>query len=230
MSDAALESTIQVYSLGVVSYQEGLSLQEKFHTACVEESHGGVCLSCQHTPVLTLGKNAEDRYITATTPALKAAGIEVVPTERGGQVTAHEPGQLVIYPILPLTRYCLSPKRYVCLLEETIIRLLADYGIKAQRDKEHPGVWVGSEKVCALGIRIKDRVSMHGLALNVNNDLSTFRVIVPCGIQDRGVTSLKKLLGRDLDLSEVEGRLLHHLMEALGFSWKSMSPNGLLAN
>lgn len=230
MSDAAVDAAIQVFSLGILPYREGLALQERLHAECIQELHEGVCLTCQHTPVLTLGKNAENQNITASEVFLQQAGIDVVATERGGQVTAHEPGQLVVYPILPLSRYRLSPRRYVWLLEEAVIRLLAEYGVQAHRDAEYPGVWAGAEKVCALGIRIKERVSMHGLALNVQNDLTTFRTIVPCGIQGRGVTTMERLLDKRLDLTKVEADLVRHLMETLGFPWKSMSPNGLLAN
>src|SRR5690606_6881098 len=131
-----------------------------------------------------------------------------VKTERGGQITAHEPGQLVLYPILPLAQWGISARRYVNTLEQAVIQLLADYGVEARRDTEHPGVWVEANKICALGIRIKQRVSMHGLALNVTNALDIFSSIVPCGIHGRGVTSLNHVVGKTVILSDVMSQLL----------------------
>jgi len=122
---------------------------------------------------------------------------------------------MVVYPIIRLSSYRLSPKRYVAGLEEAVIRLLAGYGIEAQRDPEFPGVWVGREKICAVGIRIKQRVAMHGIALNVSNDLTLFSQIVPCGISGRGVTSMGRLLKCSIDLDSLRRKFAEEFLALL---------------
>jgi lipoate-protein ligase B len=136
--------------------------------------------------------------------------------DRGGEVTAHEPGQLVVYPILKLADHGLAPKSYVALLERAVIATLARFGVTATIDAERPGVWVGFNKICAVGVRVKERATLHGIALNVSNDLSTFREIVACGLQGRGVTTLGRVLRRDVTVPEIAEALLAELAPSLG--------------
>ena len=142
-------------------------------------------------------------------------GYEVFPTGRGGDVTFHGPGQLVAYPIVDLKPDRVDVRRYVQDLEETMIRICADYGLVASRVQGLNGAWIEDRKVGAVGVRISRWVTMHGFALNVSTDLSLFSAIVPCGIQDRGVTSLSRELGRNVDLAEVEERAAQHIAERL---------------
>jgi lipoate-protein ligase B len=183
---------IQVIHLGRMRYGEALSRQEKSHAEIAASAHAHVIFCVEHEPVLTMGKNSDAANLLFPREFYERQGVEIFDTERGGQVTAHMPGQLVVYPILNMSALKLSIRDYVNILEESVIHTLAKYGVHAHRDLEHPGVWIGHEKICALGVRIKSRVSMHGLALNVNNDLSLFGKIIPCGIKFRSVTSLAR--------------------------------------
>lgn len=214
MSERAV---ISAAYFGQVAYDEGLRLQHRAHAAVAAERSPGAILALEHPAVLTFGKNAEPRHLLESEVVLRQRGVAVVATERGGEVTAHMPGQLVLYPILPLTRLGIGVRAYVCALEEAVIRVLADVGVTAARDPEHPGVWVGHAKICALGVRIKERVSLHGLALNLTNDLALFGAIVPCGIQNRGVTNLQMLTGQTLTSGEAATRIVAHLGNILGF-------------
>jgi lipoate-protein ligase B len=161
----------------------------------------------EHPPVITFGNQTDPNFLLSSKLELSALGVEVEESDRGGQVTAHEPGQLVIYPIVALSRLKLSPKSYVYILEQAVIETLAQWGVYAQRDPVNPGVWVGSQKICAIGIRISRRVSLHGLALNISNSLSLFNHIVPCGIKGRGITSLSLQMGRSVSLMDVANEL-----------------------
>jgi len=167
-----------------------------------------------HPPVITLGVRKSSRSnVTATDAQLAARGVEVHDTGRGGDVTYHGPGQIVGYPILDLRPGRCDVHRYVRDLEEVMIRVCADYGISAGRVSGMSGTWVGSEKIGAIGVRISRWITSHGFAFNVNTDLQNFQLIVPCGIADRGVTSLRKLLGRELPISEVEDRFVARFAE-----------------
>lgn len=184
---------IKVIDLGRMRYQEALQRQEQAHADVVAERSQPIIFTVEHEPVLTMGKNSDAENLLFSRDSYLAQGVEIVDTERGGQITAHMPGQLVIYPILHMSQMKISVRDYINILEESVIFTLSKYGVAAHRDPEHPGVWVGLEKICALGVRIKSRVSMHGLALNVNNDLALFQRIIPCGIKARGVTNLLNL-------------------------------------
>ena len=186
--------------------------------ALVEERRAGripnLLLLLQHPPVITLGVRKSSRdNVTATEAQLAARGVEVHDTGRGGDVTYHGPGQIVGYPILDLRPDRCDVHRYVRDLEEVMIRVCADYGITAGRVGGMSGAWVGADKIGAIGVRISRWITSHGFAFNVNTDLQDFQLIVPCGIVDRGVTSLRKLLGRELPLSEVEDRFVARFAE-----------------
>ena len=186
--------------------------------ALVEERRAGrvpdVLLLLQHPPVITLGVRASSRsHITASDSLLASRGVEVHETGRGGDVTYHGPGQIVGYPILDLRPDRCDVHRYVRDLEEIMIRVCADYGVTADRVAGLSGVWVGLEKIGAIGVRISRWITSHGFAFNVNTKLDDFGLIVPCGIADRGVTSLQKLLSRPVSIDEVEERVIARFAE-----------------
>jgi len=195
-----------VRRLGVVSYADGLALQQ----ALVEDRKAGripdQLLLLEHPPVITLGvKNRHDRtHIVASGETLAEQGVSVFETGRGGDVTYHGPGQLVGYPIVDLKPDRCDVHRYVRDLEQVLIQASAAFGVTAGRVPGLTGAWVGNDKLAAIGVRISRWVTSHGFALNVNTNLSHFSLIVPCGIADRGVTSLERLLGYPIQLDRVE--------------------------
>ncbi len=197
--------TIEVRRLGRVDYDEALALQR----ALVEDRRAGrigdTLLLLEHPHVITLGVAARRAatHILAPPEVLAARGVIVRETGRGGDVTYHGPGQLVGYPILDLRPDRCDVHRYVRDLEEVLIRAAAAFGVRAGRIAGLTGVWVGDEKLAAIGVRISRWITSHGFAFNVNTELEYFRLIVPCGIADRGVTSLARLLGREVALDAV---------------------------
>ena len=205
----------EVRRLGRVPYADALALQKQL----VEERRGGligdVLLLVEHPHVLTLGVRGDGgrSHILASPDVLEARGVELHETGRGGDITYHGPGQIVGYPIIDLKPDRCDVHRYVRDLEEVLIRVAADYGLRGERVAGLTGVWIGGEKVAAIGVRIARWITSHGFALNVTTDLDYFNLIVPCGISDRGVTSLSKLLGRPVDRPEVEDRLIQRFSE-----------------
>lgn len=172
-------------------------------------------LFVEHEPVITLGKSADDNNVLFDEASLKSKGIQLFHINRGGDVTYHGPGQIVGYPILDLDAFFTDLGKYLRSIEEVIILTLADYNLKGERLKGATGVWLDAgnamaRKICAIGIRSSRWVTMHGFAFNVNTDLNQFNFIIPCGIQDKAVTSLQNELGRPVDLEEVKQRLKKH--------------------
>lgn len=206
---------LEVRRLRLIGYQEALELQREL----VEERRANripdLLLLLQHPPVITLGVRSETARanVVATSERLAELGIEVHETGRGGDVTYHGPGQIVGYPILDLRRDRCDVHKYVRDLEEVMIRTCADYGIAAGRIAGLTGTWVGAEKIGAIGIRISRWITSHGFAFNVRTDLDHFKLIVPCGISDRGVTSLERLTGRTIALDAVEDALVRRFSE-----------------
>ena len=204
--------TIEVRRLGLIPYAEALELQRSL----VEERRAGrvgdLLLFAEHPHVLTLGVRGDGgrSHILATADALARRGIEVHQAGRGGDITYHGPGQLVGYPIIDLKPDRCDVHRYVRDLEDVLIRVAADYGVDAGRVDGLTGVWVGREKLAAIGVRIGRWITSHGFALNVTTNLDYFDLIVPCGIPDRGITSLARLLGRPIEPLEVEDRVATH--------------------
>jgi lipoyl(octanoyl) transferase len=189
--------------LSIVSYEEGLRLQERAVERLRSSKGPEQLLLLEHPHVFTLGRGADANNILADQHQLQTNSVEVHETGRGGDVTYHGPGQLVGYPIINLKPDRCDVHRYVRDLEEVLIRSIADYGIEGGRIEGLTGVWVGNEKIAAIGVRIARWITSHGFALNVNTDLSYFKMIVPCGITNKGVTSISRLLGREVDLREV---------------------------
>jgi lipoyl(octanoyl) transferase len=191
--------------------------------ALVEERKAGrgtdTLILLEHPHVITLGarSDAARSHVVATPERLEQLGVELAETGRGGDVTYHGPGQIVGYPILDLRPDRQDVYRYVRDLEEVMIRATASYGVEAGRIEGLTGAWVGAEKIGAIGIRVSRWITSHGFAYNVGTDLDFFRLIVPCGIRDRGVTSLSRLVGRDLPLKEVEDEIVRQFAEVFAY-------------
>lgn len=216
------QKTIELYDLGTVSYQPTWDLQHKVQKSIIEEKRAkqrgefdGVrkndaLLFIEHPHVYTLGKSGEEEHMLRSMAELLKIDAEFVKTNRGGDITYHGPGQIVGYPILDLDRHFTDIHKYLRFLEEVIINVCGDYGFEAGRIDGLTGVWIGEEKIAAMGIRCSRWVTMHGFAFNVNTDLSYFNHIIPCGILDKAVTSLQKLTGREMDTQEVKERIVFH--------------------
>jgi lipoate-protein ligase B len=172
----------------------------------------------EHPAVQTLGKNASLANVKLAGRENTESVLNIIRCDRGGEVTAHMPGQCVVYFILDLGGRGLGPKDFVACLERGVIEYLSEIGVAATTDLKYPGVWVNQKKICAIGIRVKNRISMHGIALNVNNDLSLFEKIIPCGIADRGVVNLVQLIGRHLSSEVVCPPLAESITKQLGIS------------
>ncbi len=196
---------IEVHRLGVVPYGDALELQKNLVELRKANEIPDQLLLLEHPPVITLGvKTRNDRtHVVATPETLEDEGVEVFESGRGGDVTYHGPGQLVGYPIMDLRPDRCDVHRYVRDLEEMLIRVAAGFGVAADRSPGLTGVWVGNEKLAAIGVRIARWVTSHGFALNVSTNLAHFNLIVPCGITDKGVTSLERLTNRRVDMDEV---------------------------
>jgi lipoyl(octanoyl) transferase len=205
----------EVRRLGRVPYADALALQKQLVEQRRDGHIGDVLLLVEHPHVLTLGVRGDGgrAHILATPDLLESRGVDVHETGRGGDITYHGPGQIVGYPIIDLKPDRCDVHRYVRDLEEVIIRVAGDYGLAAERVAGLTGVWIGGEKVAAIGVRIARWITSHGFALNVTTDLDYFNLIVPCGIADRGVTSLSKLLSRPVDHREVEDRVIQRFSE-----------------
>lgn len=202
-----------VRDLGRLSYRAAWDVQHEVHAGVAEGRLPPTLLLVEHDPVVTFGRKGGREHLRVSEEDLRARGFDLVAVERGGDVTYHGPGQLVGYPILPIGR---RVRNYLRRLEDAVVDLCADLGIDAAGSPGYAGVWVGDAKVCAIGVAVKRRVSFHGFALNVATDLSHFETIVPCGIENRGVTSLSALLGRDVTLARVKDLLVPHLGARLG--------------
>jgi lipoyl(octanoyl) transferase len=197
---------VRVIDLGTLAYHDAWKLQEEHHARVVDGGEETILL-VEHPPVVTLGRRASAmENLLASSDQLQQRGVELVQTDRGGDITFHGPGQIVAYPIIRLLDHKLSVGGYVHGLEKAVIGTLAEFGIGACADPAAVGVWTSHNgrpgKVCAIGVRVKRGVTLHGLALNVTTDLSYFNLIVPCGLAGRGVTSLSQLLGESAPTME----------------------------
>jgi lipoate-protein ligase B len=210
MSSAERRAPCRTIDLGVVDYEEAFALQ-KAHIERLQHDNGDdVLLFVEHPHVITVGRNADGRAILADHHLIEARGARVVPTDRGGDVTYHGPGQLVGYPIVRLEPGRRDIRRYVHDLEQVLIDTIADFGVIAGRHSVHRGVWVRERKIASLGIRISRWVTSHGFALNVDTDLSYFSLMNPCGIQGCIMTTLARECGTSVAMSAVRERATVH--------------------
>ena len=217
-----------IKDLGKISYQYGFNEQEKYFSEIIKIKKSNYkkekllktdnfLLFVEHYPVFTLGKSGDINNLLTNKEFLTENKIDFFKTNRGGDITFHGPGQIVVYPILDLDNFFTDIHKYLRTLEEVIIATLSDYGILGFRIDGQTGVWVGkdkfpAQKICAFGVRASRWVTMHGMSLNVNTNLDYFKYIVPCGINDKGVTSIKEELGRKVLLSEVKKRIARHFI------------------
>jgi lipoyl(octanoyl) transferase len=225
--------------LGLTCYAEASVLQKRLVAARKASAIEDVLLLCEHPHVITLGRSGKREHLLASDRVLQQKGVEFHPTDRGGDITYHGPGQIVGYPILNLAAIRRDVGWYVRMLEETMIRATADFGIAAGREPGRTGVWVtpsvaaadrggrfadlAAEKLGAIGVHLSRWVTSHGFAYNVSTDLHYFDLIVPCGIADRAATSLEKLLGRRVDCSETAAQLAKHFGEVFRLEMKPAS-------
>lgn len=238
-----MDSGLQKYKvsfrdLGLIDYKEAWDYQERCLKDLVFEKEElkksgklndipqkQVILYCEHPHVYTLGKSGDEHNLLINNDILKRINASFHKINRGGDITYHGPGQIVGYPILDLDSLKLKIRKYVWMLEESIIRLLSDYGVEGTRSEGATGVWLNEgvsgckRKICAIGVRVSNHVTMHGFALNVNSDLSYFRYINPCGFTNGEITSLSRELRRELDLPEAKMKLRSHLAEIFNIDW-----------
>lgn len=234
-----------VVELGLIPYGRAYELQRRVVEARKAGAAPDVLLLCQHPHVVTLGRNGRQEHLRVAEPRLARLGVELHRTDRGGDITYHGPGQLVGYPILNVSELRRDVVWYVRQLEEVLIRASADFGIAARRQPGLTGIWVDppafaptrpatagklageAEKLAAIGVHFSRWVSSHGFAYNVSTDLRYFDLIVPCGIADKGVTSLERLLGRRVEPAELAPKVVRRFGEVFGFRMDAGTPEGL---
>ncbi|MFZ7120962.1 MAG: lipoyl(octanoyl) transferase LipB [Eubacteriaceae bacterium] len=216
---------VNVINLGVMKYNQTLKIQEKLRKMRIDKVIEDTLLIVEHEPVITLGCRGNKENIKISKENLSFKGINIYQTNRGGDVTYHGPGQIVGYPILDLYNHDRSVKKLVWKLKEIFIRLLKDiYNIEAiGLDKEYTGVWINDSKITAIGIAISRMVTMHGFAFNVNTDLEYFKWITPCGLEGKGVTSLKELTGDVLDIEKVKRQVIDYFLEVFNVKENHLS-------
>jgi lipoyl(octanoyl) transferase len=207
-----------VLNLGKCDYDKALEIQYKILEKRQNDEIADTLILVEHPPVITIGRNGKESNIIASEEYLKSQGISVFETNRGGDVTYHGPGQIVGYPIVKLNDLGIGVRDFVRGLEEIFIQLLKDkYDIEAGRDTENTGVWVGNEKITAIGLAVKRGVTMHGFAFNVNTILQHFMLIVPCGIVGKGVASVEKLTGGKADFEEMNKEVLQYFCKVFSY-------------
>lgn len=209
---------LNVLNLGRCDYKEAWDIQRNILEKRQKGEIGDTLILVEHPPVITLGRNAVESNVVVPEKYLKENGIEVYHIERGGDVTYHGFGQIVGYPIVNLREKGMGIREFVEKLEETFIRLLGEkFGIESGINPEYPGVWVGNDKIVAVGLAVKRGVTMHGFAFNVNTNLDHFKLIVPCGISGKGVTSLKKITGSDVDFDNANKMVLDYFCKVFDY-------------
>ena len=205
---------------GLVNYDTGLVLQNEARTLVEEGRYDGVLILLEHPPVVTIGRGGGAENLVAHPAWFKAKGVTLTQTDRGGNITCHSPGQLVGYPIFDLTRWRQDVHWYVAGLEDALIRALAGFGLVAGRKARYTGVWLGDQKIAAIGVSVRRWITGHGFALNIDNDLALFEAIVPCGIADFGVTSLRRA-GVELPLPAVADAIASAIADTFACTFTS---------
>jgi lipoyl(octanoyl) transferase len=206
--------------LGIVPYGEALEMQYRLAGEVRAAGDAGIVLFLEHAPVFTLGKRGGRENLTVSDDFLAARGVAIYATERGGNITYHGPGQLVVYPIIDLKATGLGVADYVDRLEEVMLRTAADWGIPAGRNPKNRGVWIGNDKLGSIGIAVKRGIALHGLALNVTTDMTPFGWINPCGLTGVGVVSLAMAGAVGITVAQVHDRLAMHMAAVFNIKWK----------
>ena len=194
--------------LGLIDYKEAWDFQKEIFNKRVNSEIEDAFFLLEHPNTYTLGKTADRENLKGSESFLKRNQISVYDIDRGGDITYHGPGQIVGYPIIDLSDWQKDTHKYLRALEEVIINTCMEYNLTCDRNPKHTGVWIDDRKIAAIGIKVSRWITMHGFALNVNTDLNLFEGIIPCGIQDKSVTSFKKELGKEVNLSEVKEKLV----------------------
>lgn len=218
-----------ILDLGLMDYQKAWDLQRDLWSRRVKGELPDLLLFLEHPHVITLGRRGNRSYLVASQEVLDAMAIPIYHVERGGDVTYHGPGQLVVYPILDLKGYGYRLIRYVDQLEEVILHTLKDFGMDGKKDSLNRGVWVNGEKIASLGVTIKRWVSFHGLALNYKTDLTYFDLIHPCGLVGKKMTSMEKILGEKVPRENLVERIGFHFREVFQRDWETKDPDELIA-
>ena len=231
--NSVINKNVKYKSLGLINYEESWKKQESIFNKIIdtkiknrnlqkEIKTDNYILSCSHPHVYTLGKSGDEKNLLIDKNIIEKKNLEFFKINRGGDITYHGPGQIVIYPILDLENFFTDIHKYLRSLEEAVILTLKEYNIESGRIKNYTGVWIDIEsdtprKICALGVKTSRWVTMHGLALNVNTDLNFFKNIIPCGINDKEVTSISKEFGQVIKIKDVEKKLLNNLSKVFEF-------------
>ncbi|HEX2983756.1 MAG TPA: lipoyl(octanoyl) transferase LipB [Ignavibacteriales bacterium] len=209
---------LEYCDLGLIDYDKAWDLQKEVFEQRKQGLTKDTLFLLEHPHTYTLGKVADKANLVGDEEYLKKNHISVYEIDRGGDITYHGPGQIVGYPIINLAEWKEDAHLYLRSLEDVIMKVCGDYGLTTRRDEKYTGVWIEDRKICAIGIKISKWVTMHGFAFNVNSDLEMFNGIIPCGIRDKQVTSLKKELGREIDLGEVKIKIIKYFMEVFGYA------------
>jgi lipoyl(octanoyl) transferase len=204
--------------LGFIDYKEAWDLQKEIFSEKLSGKIEDVLFLLEHPNTYTLGKTADKQNLKSSEDYLRENHISVYDIDRGGDITYHGPGQIVGYPIIDLNNWYADAHKYLRALEEVIIKTCTEYNLHCERNPKYTGVWINDKKIAAIGIKISRWITMHGFAFNVNTDLNLFNGIIPCGIQDKAVTSLKYELKRNIGISEVKQKLLNNFAEIFGYT------------
>lgn len=219
-----------IIDLGLIDYQKAWELQRQLWSRRVEEELPDLLLILEHPHVITLGRRGNRSHLIASSEVLEAMKIPIFHVERGGDVTYHGPGQMVVYPILDLKEYGYRLIRYIGQLEEVILRVLIDFRIQGERDPLNRGVWVNGEKIASVGVAIKRWVSFHGFSLNYETNLKYFELINPCGLEGKKMTSMAKILGKEISRERLWERISFHSKEVFQKDWEKKELKELIAN
>jgi len=215
-----------VLDMGLFDYAEAYKLQIKLTRLRLSHQISDILILLEHPSVFTIGRHHREENILVSHQLLRRKGVKVCPTDRGGDVTYHGPGQVVCYPIIEVRNHCRRLTDYVNKLEEVIISVLKDFEIKGERKVGQPGVWAEEEKIASIGVAVKDfRVAYHGFSLNVNPDISYFEMINPCGIKNLRITSLARALGRNIKMRDVKEKIINYFAEIFGAKMRKTGPN-----
>lgn len=214
MSDS--NGDLQVHDLGLIGYQECFSLQRKLVSQRLAGEIPDTLLLLEHNPVITLGTAGGEDALLVKPEEVEKAGVELVHTDRGGNITYHGPGQLVGYPIFDLRAHGKDVHLFLRNLEQAVIQLLAGFGVEGRGVSGYTGVWVGEEKICSIGIAVRRWISYHGFALNVSPNFEHWALIHPCGLVDRQVTSIERLTGCDPGMEAVKAAAVYNFAEVFG--------------
>ena len=198
---------------GTSDYREMWEIQKQLHQSVVNNGNEQYLIITEHKPVITIGKSGSKNNLLANPDWLKKQDIDVIENDRGGDITFHGPGQIVGYPILNLAKFKKDIHWYLRAIEDVIIKSLGELGLTAQRQEKLTGVWIENRKICAIGVKTSRWVTMHGFALNVLTNLDYFKMIVPCGINDKGVTSISHELGNTIDQNQVINNLVSNFQD-----------------